>query len=196
MICPSCGKLIPNESKFCLYCGGRIPAEALTPVDKPPARPALVVVEFRPCGPAVTEPGYLNERLRRGFEFTIGLRDSNWEEIQLDSELIAALMGPYPNASTSPHLLGPSLKTARSIGARTDILWHRSFAIKPGDLESRTIHRAGSPSDSEKPLLVYTYRETAPILSVDADYCLELHTWFILPTGQCLYQTSVTLWSR
>jgi hypothetical protein len=156
----------------------------------------LEVVEFGTCGQTVVERGYLNERLRRGFEFSIAVRDSNRKTIQSDGELIIALKGPYPNASASPHLLGPSLKTARNIGSSSDILWHRNFSLKVDDFASRPVQTGAPAADQLEAYRVYSYREIAPILSVDADYCVELHAWFILPNGQCLYQAASTLWSR
>ena len=196
MICPSCSKHIPTESRFCLFCGTRLPTVAPMPVRPVAPSLALEVVEFGTCGQTMVERGYLNERLRRGFEFAIAVRDSNRKAIQSDGELIVALKGPYPNASGSPHLLGSSLKTARNIGASSDILWHRNFALKMDDFASRTPQDAETTQDTEESSRVYSYREIAPILSVDADYCVELHAWFIMPTGQCLYQAAATLWSR
>lgn len=196
MICPSCSKHIPAESRFCLYCGTRLPTVTPIPVKKSSPSLSLEVVEFGTCGQTMVERGYLNERLRRGFEFAVALRDSNGKRIRSDGELIVALRGPYPNAASSPHLLGPSLKTARHIGASADVLWHRSFALKTSDFASRTIKNAVPASDNEKSPLIYAYREIAPILSVDADYCVELHAWFIMSTSQCLYQAATTLWSR
>ena len=196
MICPSCSKHIPTESRFCLYCGTRLPTVTFMPVKKTSPSFSLEVVEFGTCGQTIVERGYLNERLRRGFEFAIAVRDSDGKGMRTDGELIVALKGPFPNAASSPHLLGPILKTARNIGAGTDILWHRSFALKTSDFAARTIKNTAPGSDSEKSSLVYSYREIAPILSVDADYCVELHAWFILTTGQCLYQAATTIWSQ
>jgi hypothetical protein len=156
----------------------------------------LQVLDFGTCGQTVVERGYLNERLRRGFEFTIAVRDSNRKTIPSEGELIVALKGPYPNTMGSPHLLGPSLKTARNIGAGSDTLWHRSFALKPNDFATPPVPNGESERDEHEPTRVYLYREIAPILSVDADYCVELHAWFILSNGQCLYQAAFTLWSR
>ena len=195
MICPSCSKHIPTESRFCLFCGTRLPTVAPMPVKQVSPSLGLEVLEFGTCGQTMVERGYLNERLRRGFEFTIALRDSNRKTIQSDGELIVALKGPYPNASGSPHLLGSSLKTARNIGAGSDILWHRSFALKGVDFSRPAQDTAPAPEQGES-VQAYSYREIAPILSVDADYCVELHVWFIMPTGQCLYQAAATLWSR
>lgn len=196
MNCPSCSQPVPPQSKFCLHCGFRIHRETVAPVIKSFPLLSLEVVEFRACGPIVVEKGYLNERLRRGFEFAIALRDSSGKEIRTDGELVAALRGPYPNASTGPHTLEPSPKTARSIGARTDILWHRNFALKKSDFVSRTIRIPESVNDNQESLQVYAYHEVAPILSVDADYCVELHAWFMMPTNQCLYRAATTVWSR
>jgi hypothetical protein len=196
MICPSCSKHIPTESRFCLFCGTRLPTVAPMPVRQVTPSLALEVVEFRTCGQTVVERGYLNERLRRGFEFTIAVRDSNRKTIQSDGELVVALKGPYPNASGSPHLLGSSLKTARNIGASSDILWHRNFALKVVDFAFRPVQPSLPAPDHQEPSRGYAYREIAPILSVDADYCVELHAWFILSNGQCLYQAASTLWSR
>ncbi len=196
MICPSCSKHIPTESRFCLFCGTRLPTVQRMPVKQTTSTIGLDVLEFGTCGQTVVERGYLTERLRRGFEFAIAVRDSNRKTIQSEGELIVALKGPYPNNSGSPHLLGPSLKTARNIGASSDVLWHRSFALKIGDFASRPAQNSGSAPDQQEPSRVYAYREIAPILSVDADYCVELHAWFILSNGQCLYQTATTLWSR
>jgi zinc-ribbon domain len=194
MICPSCGKEIPGASKFCLYCGSRVPT-APEPVVEMTPQFALDVADFKACGPTIVESGYLNERLRRGFEFTILLRDANSSAIVSDGELIVALKGPYPNASSSPHLFEPSQKAARSIGTRTDILWHRSFVLKTTDFRLQGIKNSGSTSDA-LPFFAYSYHETAPILSIDADYCVELHAWFVMPTNECLYQASVAVWSR
>jgi hypothetical protein len=196
MICPSCSKHIPTESRFCLFCGTRLPTAEPLPVKQVTPSIGLEVVAFGTCGQTVVERGYLNERLRRGFEFSISVRDSNRKTIQSDGELIVALKGPYPNASGSPHLLGPSLKTARNIGASSDVLWHRSFALKVGDFASQPAHTSAPAPDGQEPSRVYSYREIAPILSVDADYCVELHAWFILSNGQCLYQAASALWSR
>ena len=196
MICPSCSKHIPTESKFCLFCGTALPTVAPLPVKQASPSLALQVIEFGTCGQTMVERGYLNERLRRGFEFAIAVRDSTRKTIQSDGELIVALKGPYPNAAGSPHLLGPSLKTARNIGASSDILWHRSFALKTSDFAPLPAQDGVSASDDEESAQAYSYREIAPILSVDADYCVELHAWFIMPTGQCLYQAAATLWSR
>ena len=196
MICPSCSKHIPTESKFCLFCGTPLPTVAPAPVKKAAPSLSLEVVEFGTCGQAVVERGYLNERLRRGFEFAVALSDSTGKRIKSDGELIVALKGPFPNASSSPHLLGPSLKTARNIGSSSDVLWHRSFALKASDFASQPLKSAASVLDGEKSALVYAYREIAPILSVDADYCVELHAWFVMPMGQCLYQAATTLWSQ
>ncbi len=195
MICQSCGKEIPSESRFCLHCGFRVPDETPKPVVNTSPLFTLEVTDFKACGPAIVESGYLNERLRRGFEFTILLRDSDGRAIVSDGELIAALKGPYPNASSSPHLLEPGQKMARSIGTRTDILWHRNFVLKATDFRLQSIKNA-SPTSDAVPFFAYSYHETAPILSVDADYSVELHTWFIMPTNQCLYQASVAPWSR
>jgi hypothetical protein len=196
MICPSCSKHIPTESRFCLFCGTRLPTVEPLPVKQVTPSIGLEVVAFGTCGQTVVERGYLNERLRRGFEFSISVRDSNRKTIQSDGELIVALKGPYPNASGSPHLLGSSLKTARNIGASSDVLWHRSFALKVGDFASQPAHTSAPAPDEQEPSRVYSYREIAPILSVDADYCVELHAWFILSNGQCLYQAASALWSR
>jgi hypothetical protein len=196
MICPSCSKHIPTESRFCLFCGTRLPVVAPMLVKQTSPSLALEVLEFGACGQTMVERGYLNERLRRGFEFAIAVRDSSRKTIQSDGELIVALKGPYPNATGSPHRLGSSLKTARNIGASSDILWHRSFALKTGDFGSRPAQDPAPAPDHEESLRAYSYREIAPILSVDADYCVELHAWFIMPNGQCLYQAAATLWSR
>ena len=196
MICPSCSKHIPSESRFCLFCGTRLPTAAPMPVKQVTPSLALEIVKFGTCGQTMVERGYLNERLRRGFEFAIAVRDSNRKTVQSDGELIVALKGPYPNASGSPHLLGSSLKTARNIGASSDVLWHRSFALKMGDFSPRSKQNSPPAPAHEEAARVYAYREIAPILSIDADYCVELHAWFILSTGQCLYQAASTLWSR
>lgn len=195
MLCESCGKEIPSESRFCLHCGFRVPDDVPKPLVNTSPLFTLQVTDFRTCGPTIVESGYLNERLRRGLEFTILLRDSNGSAIVSDGELIAALKGPYPNASSSPHLLEPSQKMARSIGLRTDILWHRDFVLRSTDFRLQSIKNTNSTSDTLSSF-AYSYHETAPILSVDADYYVELHTWFVMPTNQCLYQAAVTCWSR
>ena len=196
MICQSCGKEIPDESRFCLYCGFRAPTEEPKPVVAPSPLFSLEVVDFKACGPTIVESGYLNERLRRGFEFTICVRDSSGIPIVSEGELTVALKGPYPNNSSSPHLLEPTSKMARSIGTRTDILWHRSFVLKRTDFGIHSGQETDLGPADAAPFLAYSYHETAPILSVDADYYVELHTWFVMPTNQCLYQASVALWSR
>src|SRR5579864_1652232 len=45
MFCPSCGKEIPDQSKFCLVCGKSIPVVA-APVEQP--RGAVVKEELSP----------------------------------------------------------------------------------------------------------------------------------------------------
>jgi hypothetical protein len=195
MFCPSCGKRIPPESTFCLHCGARVAPLSSALSETSSDSIALVVDEFRPCGAVQIETGYLNKRIRRGFEFTIHLRGPGDRQPKARGELIAALRGPYPNASVGPHLLEPTVEAAREIGAAADTLWHRSFPVDANDFVSPPPYSRAPKSRGERAVPAYSYRETAPILSVDEDYHIELHLWFALDTGQCLYQCAQTIWS-
>ncbi|MCL4393241.1 MAG: zinc ribbon domain-containing protein [Chloroflexi bacterium] len=195
MFCASCGKRIPPESTFCLHCGARVAPLSPSFSETSSNSISLVVDEFRPCGVPKVETGYLNKRIRRGFEFTIHLHGPGERQTKAGGELIAALRGPYPNASVSPRLLEPTLEAAREIAAAPDVLWHRSFSVGAGDFVSPPPYSRGLQARGERAIPAFTYRETAPILSADEDYHIELHLWFALETGQCLYQYAQTIWS-
>jgi len=95
MFCPTCGKSIPEESKFCLHCG----APVLDHTDGPNLRAtppvALEIQGLWPIGPTEIKKGFLDTKVGRGLKWAISLLDSDNQ--QTTSLVRRPLAHPLPH---------------------------------------------------------------------------------------------------
>ena len=79
MKCANCNKEIPNDAKFCLYCGAKLNAEIICPhcATKLPQESLFC----SNCGKQVKEENTTVDPIDLGDEFMIGLYENFWADI-------------------------------------------------------------------------------------------------------------------
>jgi hypothetical protein len=183
LFCPSCGKPIPDESKFCLHCGTRVQENSagLATRNTPPI--ALEIQLLRLAG--ATEINKGKPLIGRGFEFNFSLFDSDMQFTTSDGELIAALLGAnYPNDS-GEDALPSDIKMAREVKKQYDTRWNNEISIKAGDFKWKNYHTYRGDYEA----LIYRYLQISPLLFIPPKTKVNLHIWFITSDGKCFYKT-------
>jgi len=187
MFCSACGKPIPEESKFCMYCGAPIlgHADGSNLRATPPV--ALVIQGLWLIGPTEIKKGFLDTKVGRGFKWAISLLDSDNQETISDGKLIAVLRcGLGSQSAYGGKVYKATIQEARRVSTSSDALWHKVLDVNKDDFKfvTYTIRWSGAKSRH----LVYEYSQTSPLLFFSHSMEVELHCWFITPDGRCIYK--------
>jgi zinc-ribbon domain len=166
MYCPSCGKSIPDESKFCLHCGKPTASSPkLLFSDLPPKH--MAKVGWARGVPTVKNPfGTVSTGLRFWFQL-------------LDNSL-------KPTRSSGNVIIQICQKQVHTFGGPTDkILYRATFNIQNDDFCECELSAFRS---FPEPGLLYKVQEA--VLKDFNDPFLHIEIWFKTPDGQELYGTN------
>lgn len=191
MFCPSCGRSIPDGSKFCLYCGARIPEsnDQLTMRETPPV--SLEIHGLWEVGPFEVKKGLLSTKIGRGIKFAFSLLDSEGKQTASDGEVIALLKSEGYDIGYATHkAYRANIQEALLRSRASDTLWSKRFGVKRSDFKWVTYTYIISGKETRE--LAYEYAQTSPLLFFGQGLYVELHVWFVTPDQRCLYRPSTT----
>jgi hypothetical protein len=187
MFCSNCGKQIPADSIYCLYCGKLLKdttkAENVVPSLR--VTPAISIEDlgFWLQGPVEKKSGSLfssKNKIGRGFCFAFCLYDANGKETASDGLITVVINAQNDTYGSDEYQLKHHAKGGGYRFYATELLIKKTDFVTDQSRET----------ESTRNKLAYVHRHLEPSIFIEENLTIYLHLWFRIIDGRLLYKRS------
>lgn len=176
MFCKSCGKSIPDDSKFCLHCGDKIKVDQAREILHEAIPVAIQSTYFWTDGPRNIDTGSVFTYIERGFGFAFSLIDSDGRLTICDGKLVLCFhLGVHVLYSSNQKGFNKSKKEATIV---------REFVVKKEEFSWNGYKNRNKQWED----LTYQHQDFKNLISLTDVSGWRPHFWFIKFDGNLLYK--------